>query len=169
MMSGININGKVWKYGDDVNTDLIVPGKYLELVDPQEMALHAMEGIDPEFPQRITRGDVVVGGANFGCGSSREHAPLALKYAGVGAVIAESFARIFYRNAINVGLPALECPGIIEAVDQGDQLEVDITGGKVRNISKNVELNFIPLPGFMVEVLGEGGLVTYIKNHREEW
>lgn len=169
MMSGININGKVWKYGDDVNTDLIVPGKYLELVDPQEMALHAMEGIDPEFPQRITRGDVVVGGANFGCGSSREHAPLALKYAGVGAVIAESFARIFYRNAINVGLPALECPGIIEAVDQGDQLEVDITGGKVRNISKNVELSFIPLPGFMVEVLGEGGLVTYIKNHREEW
>ena len=134
MMSGININGKVWKYGDDVNTDLIVPGKYLELVDPQEMALHAMEGIDPEFPQRITQGDVVVGGANFGCGSSREHAPLALKYAGVGAVIAESFARIFYRNAINVGLPALECPGIIEAVDQGDQLEVDITGGKVRNI-----------------------------------
>ena len=169
MMSGININGKVWKYGDDVNTDLIVPGKYLELVDPQEMALHAMEGIDPEFPQRITRGDVVVGGANFGCGSSREHAPLALKYAGVGAVIAESFARIFYRNAINVGLPALECPGIIEAVDQGDQLEVDITGGKVRNISKNVELSFIPLPGFMVEVLGEGGLVTYIKNHLEEW
>jgi 3-isopropylmalate/(R)-2-methylmalate dehydratase small subunit len=168
-MSGININGKVWKYGDDVNTDLIVPGKYLELVDPQEMALHAMEGIDPEFPQKITRGDVVVGGVNFGCGSSREHAPLALKYAGVGAVIAESFARIFYRNAINVGLPALECPGIIKAVDQGDQLEVDITGGKVRNISKKVELNFLPLPGFMVEVLGEGGLVTYIKNHMEEW
>lgn len=169
MMNGIKIVGKVWKYGDDVNTDLIVPGKYLELVDPEEMALHAMEGIDPEFPQKITKGDIVVGGANFGCGSSREHAPLALKYAGVGAVIAESFARIFYRNAINVGLPALECPGIIDAVEEGDQLEVDITGGKVRNISKNVELKFVPLPGFMVEVLGEGGLVTYIKNHREEW
>jgi 3-isopropylmalate/(R)-2-methylmalate dehydratase small subunit len=169
MMSGIKIVGKTWKYGDDVNTDLIVPGKYLELVDPEEMALHAMEGIDPEFPQKITKGDIVVGGANFGCGSSREHAPLALKYAGVGAVIAESFARIFYRNAINVGLPALECPGIIDAVEEGDQLEVDITGGKVRNLSKNVELKFVPLPGFMVEVLGEGGLVTYIKNHREEW
>jgi 3-isopropylmalate/(R)-2-methylmalate dehydratase small subunit len=168
-MSGIKIVGKVWKYGDDVNTDLIVPGKYLELVDPEEMALHAMEGIDPEFPQKITKGDIVVGGANFGCGSSREHAPLALKYAGVGAVIAESFARIFYRNAINVGLPALECPGIIDAVEEGDQLEVDITGGKVRNLSKNVELKFVPLPGFMVEVLGEGGLVTYIKNHLEEW
>ena len=168
-MSGIKIVGKVWKYGDDVNTDLIVPGKYLELVDPEEMALHAMEGIDPEFPQKITKGDIVVGGANFGCGSSREHAPLALKYAGVGAVIAESFARIFYRNAINVGLPALECPGIIDAVEEGDQLEVDITGGKVRNLSKNVELKFVPLPGFMVKVLGEGGLVTYIKNHLEEW
>jgi 3-isopropylmalate/(R)-2-methylmalate dehydratase small subunit len=169
MMSGIRIVGKAWKYGDDVNTDLIVPGKYLELVDPEEMALHAMEGIDPEFPQKITKGDIVVGGANFGCGSSREHAPLALKYAGVGAVIAESFARIFYRNAINVGLPALECPGIIDAVEEGDQLEVDITGGKVRNLSKNVELEFVPLPGFMVDVLGEGGLVTYIKNHLEEW
>lgn len=169
MMRGIKMVGKVWKYGDDVNTDLIVPGKYLELVDPEEMALHAMEGIDPEFPQKITKGDIVVGGANFGCGSSREHAPLALKYAGVGAVIAESFARIFYRNAINVGLPALECPGIIDAVEEGDQLEVDITGGKVRNLSKNVELKFVPLPGFMVEVLGEGGLVTYIKNHLEEW
>ncbi len=168
-MSGIKIVGKIWKYGDDVNTDLIVPGKYLELVDPEEMALHAMEGIDPEFPQKITKGDIVVGGANFGCGSSREHAPLALKYAGVGAVIAESFARIFYRNAINVGLPALECPGIIDAVEEGDQLEVDITRGKVRNLSKNVELKFVPLPGFMVEVLGEGGLVTYIKNHLEEW
>ncbi len=169
MMNGIKIVGKVWKYGDDVNTDLIVPGKYLELVDPEEMALHAMEGIDPEFPQKITKGDIVVGGTNFGCGSSREHAPLALKYAGVGAVIAESFARIFYRNAINVGLPALECPGIIDAVEEGDQLEVDITRGKVRNLSKNVELEFVPLPGFMVDVLGEGGLVTYIKNHLEEW
>jgi 3-isopropylmalate/(R)-2-methylmalate dehydratase small subunit len=169
MMRDIKIGGKAWKYGDDVNTDLIVPGKYLELVDPEEMALHAMEGIDPEFPEKITRGDIVVGGVNFGCGSSREHAPLALKYAEVGAVIAESFARIFYRNAINVGLPALECPGIIEAVEEGDQLEVDITEGKVRNLSKNVELNFVSLPGFMIEVLGEGGLVTYIKNHLEEW
>jgi 3-isopropylmalate/(R)-2-methylmalate dehydratase small subunit len=169
MMSDIKIGGKAWKYGDDVNTDLIVPGKYLELVDPEEMALHAMEGLDPEFPEKITKGDVVVGGVNFGCGSSREHAPLALKYAGVGAVIAESFARIFYRNAINVGLPALECPGIIKAVEEGDKLEVDITEGKVKNLSKKVELNFVPLPEFMIEVLGEGGLVTYIKNHLEEW
>ena len=119
MMTGMNVSGRAWKFGDDVNTDLIVPGKYLELVDPYEMAKHAMEGIDPDFPGKVSEGDVVVGGSNFGCGSSREHAAIALKYVGVGAVVAESFARIFYRNAINLGLPALECPGISEAVSEG--------------------------------------------------
>ena len=162
-------NGKAWKFGDDVNTDLIIPGKYLELVDPEEMAGHAMEGIDPEFPKKIQEGDIVVGGTNFGCGSSREHAPLALKYAGVSAVVAESFARIYYRNSINIGLPALECPGIVEAVDDGDVVELDITGGTVKNVRTGAELSFTPLPGFMVEILGEGGLVTYIRNHLDEW
>ena len=169
MMTGMKVSGKAWKFGDDVNTDLIVPGKYLELVDPYEMAKHAMEGIDPDFPGKVSEGDVVVGGSNFGCGSSREHAAIALKYVGVGAVVAESFARIFYRNAINLGLPALECPGISEAVSEGDSLEIDLTGGKVVNATTGKELEFVPLPEFMVEVLGEGGLVTYIRNHLDEW
>ena len=168
-MTGMKVKGKAWKFGDDVNTDLIVPGKYLELVDAYEMAKHAMEGIDPDFPGKVGEGDVVVGGSNFGCGSSREHAAIALKYAGVGAVVAESFARIFYRNAINLGLPALECPGVAEAVSEGDSLEIDLTGGKVVNATTGVELDFVPLPGFMVEVLDEGGLVTYIRNHLDEW
>ncbi len=161
--------GKVWKFEDDVNTDLIIPGKYLELVDPEEMAKHAMEGIDPDFPRKIQKGDIVVGGTNFGCGSSREHAPLALKYAGIDAVIAESFARIYYRNSINIGLPALECPGITEAVKEGDTVEVDVTGGTVKNTRTGAELPFTPLPGFMIEILGEGGLVMYIRNHMDEW
>jgi 3-isopropylmalate/(R)-2-methylmalate dehydratase small subunit len=156
-------------FGDDVNTDLIIPGKYLELVDPEEMAEHAMEGIDPDFPRKIQKGDIVVGGTNFGCGSSREHAPLALKYAGIDAVIAESFARIYYRNSINIGLPALECPGITEAVEEGDTVEVDVTGGTVKNTRTGAELPFTPLPGFMIEILGEGGLVMYIRNHMDEW
>lgn len=169
MMNEMGLKGKAWKFGDDINTDLIIPGKYLELVDPQEMALHAMEGIDPEFPKKVQKGDIVVGGTNFGCGSSREHAPLALKHAGVGAVVAESFARIFYRNAINIGLPALECPGISDAVSDGDALEIDLTDGKVKDRTTGEELGFVPLPGFMVEVLGEGGLVAYIRNQLDEW
>ncbi len=169
MMTGMKVSGKAWKFGDDVNTDLIVPGKYLELVDPHEMAKHAMEGIDPDFPGKVSEGDVVVGGSNFGCGSSREHAAIALKYVGVGAVVAESFARIFYRNAINLGLPALECPGISEAVSEGDSLEIDLTGGKVVNATTGKELEVVPLPEFLVEVLDEGGLVTYIRNHLDEW
>jgi 3-isopropylmalate/(R)-2-methylmalate dehydratase small subunit len=161
--------GRVWKYGDDVNTDYIIPGKYLELVDPGEMARHAMEGIDPGFPGKVTEGDIVVGGRNFGCGSSREHAPLALKYAGVGAVIAESYARIFYRNSINIGLPALECPGIAGAVSDGDVLEVDVTGGTILNKSTSVKLSFTPLPDFMVEVLNTGGLAPYLRKNMEDW
>jgi 3-isopropylmalate/(R)-2-methylmalate dehydratase small subunit len=161
--------GRVWKYGDDVNTDYIIPGKYLELVDPEEMARHAMEGIDPGFPEKISKGDVVVGGRNFGCGSSREHAPLALKHAGVGAVIAESYARIFYRNAINIGLPALECPGITEAVSDGDVLEVDVTGGAINNTTTSARLEFTPLPEFMVDVLNEGGLASYLRKNMEDW
>jgi len=161
--------GKAWRFGDDVNTDLIIPGKYLELVDPEEMAEHAMEGIDPDFPKKIQKGDIVVGGTNFGCGSSREHAPLALKYAGIDAVIAESFARIYYRNSINIGLPALECPGITEAVEDGDTVEVDVTGGTIKNTRTNAELSFTPLPDFMVEVLNDGGLVPYLKKNMETW
>ena len=168
-MRGMKRVGRAWKYGDDVNTDYIIPGKYLELVDPEEMARHAMEGIDPGFPEKIAEGDVVVGGRNFGCGSSREHAPLALKHAGVSAVIAESYARIFYRNAINIGLPALECPGITGAVSDGDILEVDVMGGIINNTTTGAWLSFTPLPEFMVDVLNEGGLAPYIRKNMEDW
>jgi len=165
----MKLRGRVWKFGDDVNTDLIIPGKYLELTDPREMARHAMEGIDPTFHERVGAGDIVVAGRNFGCGSSREHAPLALKYAGVGAVIAESYARIFYRNAINIGLPALECPGVADAVDDGDVLEIDLNSGIIEVTGKGVRLRFTPLPEFMVGVLNEGGLTAYLRKHMDEW
>ena len=163
------ITGKAWTFGDDVNTDLIVPGKYLELIDPYEMAKHAMEGVDPEFPNKASKGDFVIGGTNFGCGSSREHAALALRYLDLGAVIVESFARIFYRNAINVGIPALECPGITKAVKEGDTLEVDLTSGVILNERTGEELSFTPVPPFMVKVLNEGGLVPYLKKNMDEW
>jgi len=159
----MKVTGKVWKYGDDVNTDYIIPGRYMELTEPVEMAKHAMEGIDPTFVGGVRKGDVVVGGRNFGCGSSREHAPLALKYAGVGCVVAESYARIFYRNAVNVGLPALECRGISAAVERGDTLEIDLGGGVVTNLNRRTKLEFTPLPPFMLEVLEAGGLVPYLR------
>ena len=165
----MKIRGRAWKFGDDVNTDLIIPGKYLELTDPREMARHAMEGVDPAFSERIGSGDIIVAGRNFGLGSSREHAPLALKHAGAGAVVAESFARIFYRNAINIGLPAIECRGVAAAVDEGDTLEIDPASGSVENISKGTRLVSTPLPGFMVDVLSEGGLAPYLRRHMEEW
>ena len=168
-MSGMMLRGRAWRFGDDVNTDLIMPGKYLELVDPEEMAPHAMEGLDLGFAEKIEDGDIVVVGANFGCGSSREQAPLALKHAGVGGVVAESFARIFYRNAINVGLPALECPGVSEAVREGDTLEIDMTTGVISNEDTGARLGIDPMPDFMVEVLREGGLVPYMRKHIEEW
>jgi 3-isopropylmalate/(R)-2-methylmalate dehydratase small subunit len=168
-MTGMKLSGRAWRFGDDVNTDLIMPGKYLELVDPEEMALHAMEGIDPRFVEKIQEGDILVGGRNFGCGSSREQAPLALKHSGVGAVVAESFARIFYRNAINVGLPALECRGIAEAVGEGDTLEIDVDEGTIVDEDNGVRLKFSPMPGFMVDVLKEGGLVPYMRKQMGRW
>lgn len=168
-MTGMKLSGRAWRFGDDVNTDLIMPGKYLELVDPEEMALHAMEGIDPRFVEKIQEGDILVGGRNFGCGSSREQAPLALKHSGVGAVVAESFARIFYRNAINVGLPALECRGIAEAVEEGDTLEIDVDEGTIVDEDNGIRLKFSPMPGFMVDVLKEGGLVPYMRKQMGKW
>ena len=164
----MKLKGNVWKYGDDVNTDYIIPGRYMELTDPEEMAEKVFEEHDPSFRKGVQPGDIVVGRTNFGCGSSREHAPIALLGNGVSVVLAESFARIFYRNAINIGLPALECPGIHEAVEKGDILEVDVTGGVVKNLSNGKELRFKPLPEFMVEVLNAGGLAPYL-NKTEEW
>ena len=162
------IKGKVWKYGDNVNTDYIIPGRYMELTDPEEMAKHAMEGIDKCFVTNVQKGDVVVGGTNFGCGSSREHAPLALKHAGVGCVVAESYARIFYRNAVNVGLPALECTGITSSVDIGEVIELKLDEGIIKNSSRGIKLKFTPLPPFMLDILKAGGLVPYL-SRVDEW
>ena len=159
----MNQKGRVWIFGDDVNTDLIIPGKYLELVDPEEMAEHAMEGIDPEFPKKIQEGDIVVGGTNFGCGSSREHAPLVLKMCGVGAVLAETASRLFFRNAINVGLPILLCD--TSGIQEGDELEVDLAGGTVHDRIQGFTVTCSRISQSMLHILEEGGLVEYIKNH----
>jgi 3-isopropylmalate/(R)-2-methylmalate dehydratase small subunit len=164
----MEIKGKAWNYGDDINTDFILPGIYLELTDPVQMADHAMEGIDPDFAGNVQKGDIVVGGRNFGLGSSREHAPIALKYSGVSAVVAEGFARIFYRNAINLGLPALECPDISKEVETGDTIEIDLTKGKII-INDVKELSFSPVPEFMMNILNSGGLREYIKKNRKDW
>src|SRR5512143_2196183 len=132
----MKINAKVIKFGNNIDTDVILPGKWLSLIDPNELAKHAMEGLDPSFPQKAKGGVIVVGGKNFGCGSSREQAPLALKYAGVQCVLAESFARIFYRNSINIGLPVIECKGISQAFNEGDEVAVGLEEGKIQNLSK---------------------------------
>jgi len=164
----MKIKGRAWNYGDDVNTDYIVPGIYLELTDPAEIGKHAMEGIDPEFSRKVHKGDVVVGGRNFGLGSSREHAPIALKAAGVGAVVAESFARIYYRNSFNLGLPALECPDISRLVKTGDAVEIDLEAGTIRvNDAKTAKIK--PVPAFMQSILDAGGLREYIKQNRDLW
>jgi 3-isopropylmalate/(R)-2-methylmalate dehydratase small subunit len=159
----LEIRGKTVKFGNDVNTDLIIPGKYLTTLDPQELAKHAMEGLDPEFAGKASEGVIIVAGGNFGCGSSREQAPIALKYAGVNAVLAESFARIFHRNAINIGLPILECPGILGKVDSGDELNVDLAGGSIVNLSKNESFQAIKFPDFLLKIIGDGGLIEHLK------
>jgi 3-isopropylmalate/(R)-2-methylmalate dehydratase small subunit len=158
------ITGKTIKFGDNINTDVIIPGKYLELIDPEELGRHALEGLDPTFVNRAREGVILVGGKNFGCGSSREQAPIALKSAGVRCVLAGSFARIFYRNSINIGLPALECPSISEKVDDGDLLSVDLKTGTVENQTKGTSLNTSPLPQFILNLLEEGGLIIHVRS-----
>ncbi len=162
------MRGKALKFGDSISTDYIIPGKYFHLrSNLPELARHAMEGVDPQFASRVRSGDFLVAGKNFGLGSSREHAALVLKLSGIGAVLAESVARIFYRNAVNVGLPVLilDTRGIAD----GDELEVDLGGGKVRNLTRGLELSFNPLPSVMLRILECGGLVPYLKKyHRFE-
>jgi 3-isopropylmalate/(R)-2-methylmalate dehydratase small subunit len=160
-MSKTIIRGKTWKFGDNINTDLIAPGKYLKLSN-QEMAKHVMEGIDPTLPQKIKPGDIIVGGSNFGCGSSRETAPAAIKYAGVGAVVARSFARIFFRNAINLGLPVLECPQIGE-IEPGDELEINLESGVIKNLTQGTTYQATRLPAHIMKILNAGGLVPYLE------
>jgi 3-isopropylmalate/(R)-2-methylmalate dehydratase small subunit len=152
----------VLKLGDHIDTDLIYPGKYVPLVDPEQWACHALEGIDPGFPDRIKSNDVIVAGRNFGCGSSRSQAVSCLKYAGVSAVVAVSFARIFFRNAINQGLPVIECPEAMEVVDEGETIRISLQEGFIESQGRRLE--FEPLPDFLMDIILEGGLVPFTKN-----
>jgi len=161
----VQLRGRVWKFGDDVNTDLIIAGKYkLSITDIDELSKHAMESLMPEFAEKVVKGDFIVAGRNFGCGSSREHAPLILKRLGVAAIIAGSFARIFYRNAINIGLPAVECEHV-NGIEAGNLLEVDLVKGYIKNISKERVYKVKPIPQELWNILSEGGLVNYVKKH----
>jgi 3-isopropylmalate/(R)-2-methylmalate dehydratase small subunit len=159
----MTLKGKVFKYGADVNTDVIIPARYLNVSDPDELAGHCMEDIDADFLKKVHPGDIIMATTNFGCGSSREHAPLAIKAAGVACVIAISFARIFFRNAINIGLPVLECTGAVENTAAGDVLEVDLAEGKIKNITKDKTFTARPYPDFMSELIASGGLIEYTK------
>jgi len=157
------LKGKVHKYGADVNTDVIIPARYLNISDPAELAKHCMEDIDKDFVNRVQPGDIIVATTNFGCGSSREHAPLAIKAAGISCIIAKSFARIFYRNAINIGLPLLECAEAGDKTGTGDILAVDLPGGKIKNLSIGMQFTAKPYPDFMAELISAGGLIEYTK------
>jgi 3-isopropylmalate/(R)-2-methylmalate dehydratase small subunit len=156
------MKGKVWKFGDNIDTDLIIPARYLNTSDPKELAEHAMEDADPSWVGKKKHGDFIVAGENFGCGSSREHAPIALKAAGVSAVIAKSFARIFYRNSINIGLPILESKEAAEEIKEGDEIEVDLAKGEIKDISTGKTYQAQPFPEFMQKIIQAGGLINYI-------
>ena len=160
------MEGKVWKFGDDIDTDIILPGRYLIYTDEERLSQHCMEGLDSEFPNKVDNGDFIVAGKNFGCGSSREHAPIAIKGCGIRAVIAESFARIFYRNAINIGLPIIECPEAARGIEAGDEVEVDFDSGKIYNRTKGTEFQGQAFPEFMQKLIAAGGLVNYTNNKR---
>lgn len=159
------IKGKVHIFNDNVDTDVIIPARYLNTFDLSELASHCMEDIDPEFSKKVVSGDIIVAGSNFGCGSSREHAPLAIKASGISCVIAKSFARIFYRNAINVGLPIFEC-GFISHVKEGDEVSVDLSEGKVVNVTTGESLDFMPFPDFIMKIIDAGGEMNYISQNR---
>ena len=157
------IKGKVHKYGSNVDTDVIIPARYLNTTDPQELASHCMEDIDSEFVKTVKPGDIIVADDNFGCGSSREHAPIAIKASGVGCVIANTYARIFYRNALNTGLPILECPEAVAGISNGDMVEVDLENGRIANITTDKTYCAKSFPPFMRELIEVGGLVNYTK------
>jgi len=157
------LKGKVHKYGANVNTDAIIPARYLNLSESAELAEHCMEDVDPEFVSRVKPGDIIVATTNFGCGSSREHAPLAIKGSGISCIIAKSFARIFFRNAINIGLPLLECDEAVDNTDAGDMLEVDLAAGRVNNLTKGRKFTAKPYPDFMAELISAGGLIEHTK------
>ena len=157
---------KVHKYGDNIDTDVIIPARHLNTSDPAELAAHCMEDIDATFAGRVRPGDILVAGRNFGCGSSREHAPLAIKASGVACVIAESFARIFYRNALNIGLPILECPAAVRAISAGDEVSVDFETGEIADETTGRTFMAEPFPPFMLDLIASGGLAAYLKGRK---
>ena len=159
----MKIQGKVHKYGDHVDTDVIIPARYLNTGDPKELAAHCMEDIDKTFVEKVKPGDIMVAGVNFGCGSSREHAPIAIKASGVSCVIAKNFARIFYRNALNIGLPILECPEVGDDIDDGDEVAVDFDSGVITNLTKNKTYKAEPFPPFIQNIIQKGGLLASLK------
>jgi 3-isopropylmalate/(R)-2-methylmalate dehydratase small subunit len=159
----MKIKGRVWKFGDNVDTDVIIPARYLNTSDPKELAKHCMEDADPEFAKKINPGDIIVAGRNFGCGSSREHAPIAIKAAGVACVIADSFARIFYRNAFNTGLLILESPEAAKEIEAGHEIEVDAEEGLIKDLTTGKSYRCQPIPPFMQELLKDGGLIPHIQ------
>ena len=158
----MKLRGKVWKFGADIDTDAIVPARYLSTSDPAELAKHCMEDADPDFVHKIQPGDIIVADRNFGCGSSREHAPIAIKAAGLSCVVAPSFARIFYRNAFNMGLPIFESPDAFAGVDEGDEIEVDAASGVIRNLTRGTEFQAAPIPPFMQQLIADGGLMAHL-------
>ena len=160
----MKLEGKVWRYGDNIDTDVIIPARYLNISDFNELAEHAMEDIDTTFAPNVKQGEIIVAGKNFGCGSSREHAPVVLKVKGVKCIIADSFARIFYRNAINIGLPLLEIGAEVEKIEKGDDVEVDLKTGEIKIVNKNLVIKTKPLPDFCQKIADCGGLVNYVKS-----
>ena len=163
----MKIEGKTIKYGDNINTDEIIPARFLNTSDPGELAKHCMEGIDRDFLNKLAQAKILVAGRNFGCGSSREHAPVALKEAGVACIIASSFARIFFRNAINIGLPIVESREAVERIEEGDMVRVETTRGKIENLTKGEEYFTVPFPPFLQDLIDKGGLEGYIKGERQ--
>jgi 3-isopropylmalate/(R)-2-methylmalate dehydratase small subunit len=172
MRGKIILRGKAWKYGDNIDTDAIIPARHLISTDPRFLAEHCMEDADAGFVKKASEGDFIIAGKNFGCGSSREHAPIAIKAAGISCVIAKSFARIFYRNAFNMGLPILDCPEAVDGINDGDETEIDLATGTIRNRKTGKEFHANPIPPFMQELISAGGLINYartrIKNKQAE-
>lgn len=163
MGSNVKLRARAWKYGDNIDTDGIIPARHLTSSDPQFLARHCMEDVDTEFVQKAEEGDFIVAGKNFGCGSSREHAPIAIKAAGISCVIAKSFARIFYRNAFNMGLPILECADAVDGISDGDEIEINLSTGVIRNLKSGAEFRASPIPPFMQELIEAGGLISYAR------
>src|SRR4030066_2387860 len=159
----MKIEGRIWKFGSDIDTDAIIPARYLNQSDAKELAKHLMEDERPEFSQKVRRGDILLAEKNFGCGSSREHAPLALKAAGISCIIAKSFARIFYRNSLNLGLPLLESPEASEAIQDGDQVRIDLATGEVFDLTQNRQFSAKQIPDFMQQLLNDGGLIPHLR------